>query len=318
LNIRSALAIGVACLVLLSVRPSLANDAAAGIAAGGIQFRKETNVSLEKESLSISRDKVMVSYTFKNNSRSAVTTQVAFPIPSFQYSPVYQNEPAFTNFSVEVNGRPVRFESEIKALVKGTDVTEVLRKHKIPVRDFDAAIARIDQLDEETRKALAVSGVIGLYGTQDPAWSVNMLYYWEQTFPANGLTRITHSYKPDRGSRYAYIYQSPIPLSALRGDDKPNGRTPCLNKSAEKWLQRQPASSSKPAMIFIDWVRYILITANTWQGPIKDFTLTVQPPFNSIVIPCTDEVDTPQLFEAHQKNYRPEKDLIVFFLSTRD
>src|SRR5713226_3227923 len=72
LNTRSALAIGIVCLPLLFVRPSFANDAAAGIAAGGIQLRKEINVSLEKENLYISRDKVTVSYIFKNNSRNAI------------------------------------------------------------------------------------------------------------------------------------------------------------------------------------------------------------------------------------------------------
>jgi len=312
---RSALAIGIVYLALLFVRPSFANDAAAAIAAGGIQFRKEMNVSLEKENLYISRDKVTVSYTFKNNSRGAATTQVAFPIPSFQYSPVYKNEPAFTNFSVEVNGRPVRFESEIKALVKGTDVTEVLQKHKIPIRDFEAAMVRIGQLDEETRNALAASGVIGLFGAHDPAWSVHMLYHWEQTFPANSLTRIKHSYKPDKGYRYVYFYQSSTPSSLLSGDSF--YRIPCLDKSAENWLQGQkPSSSDSTTTVFIEWVRYILITANTWQGPIKDFTLTVQSPSSGVVIPCTDEIDTPHHFKVHRKNYRPEKDLIVFFLYT--
>jgi Domain of unknown function (DUF4424) len=50
-----------------------ANDGAADVRASGIQFRKEESISVGKEDLYISGDKIEVAYIFKNNSDQDIT-----------------------------------------------------------------------------------------------------------------------------------------------------------------------------------------------------------------------------------------------------
>jgi len=61
----------------------LGNDSAASRAIGGIQLRREANISMEKERLTISEAKVTVEYEFLNQTDKNITTEVAFPIPPY-------------------------------------------------------------------------------------------------------------------------------------------------------------------------------------------------------------------------------------------
>ena len=46
--------------------PAFSNDGAASVAVGGIQLKREARISMEKERLTISREKVAVEYEFLN------------------------------------------------------------------------------------------------------------------------------------------------------------------------------------------------------------------------------------------------------------
>jgi hypothetical protein len=84
-----------ATLVLIGcpVAVALANDSAASTAAGGIQLRREANISMEKERLTISQDKVKVEYEFLNQTDNDITTEVAFPIPPYTNGVTDAGEP---------------------------------------------------------------------------------------------------------------------------------------------------------------------------------------------------------------------------------
>lgn len=64
--------------------PTLANDSAASVGVGGIQLTREARISMEKERLTIGRDKVTVEYEFLNQTSQDITTEVAFSGPALR------------------------------------------------------------------------------------------------------------------------------------------------------------------------------------------------------------------------------------------
>jgi len=61
----------------LSVYPACANDTAAELSIGGLQFSRTTAVTLENEALKISPDQVSVRYQFRNTTAAPVKLTVA-------------------------------------------------------------------------------------------------------------------------------------------------------------------------------------------------------------------------------------------------
>ncbi|HWR50522.1 MAG TPA: DUF4424 family protein, partial [Bryobacteraceae bacterium] len=49
---------------LLLLPPAFGNDSAASVGLGGVQLRREPRISMEKERLTISVDKITVEYEF--------------------------------------------------------------------------------------------------------------------------------------------------------------------------------------------------------------------------------------------------------------
>src|SRR3981189_1469446 len=58
-----------------------ANDSAAELSIGGLQFVRTNDIAMEREDLRISLDRVAVRYQFANTSGKPVTLTVAFPLP---------------------------------------------------------------------------------------------------------------------------------------------------------------------------------------------------------------------------------------------
>ena len=78
----------------------------------------------------ISQKHVVVDYDFRNDTDAAVTTEIAFPIPGYEAGPE-EADPAragFDDFKLFIGGKPYPFQTEIKAVVKGKDVSGLLRR----------------------------------------------------------------------------------------------------------------------------------------------------------------------------------------------
>ena len=97
----------------------IANDSTATLDSGGIVLQKSQDIVMEKEALFISQKKIKVKYIFRNTSSEAITTRVAFPLPSFPEEPERDMPIAIDaskpmQFSLKIAGKNKSFDTEIK------------------------------------------------------------------------------------------------------------------------------------------------------------------------------------------------------------
>jgi hypothetical protein len=323
---------GSAALALLVLTgfslPSLADDSAASIAAGGLVARRETRIVMAKEVLRISDKKVIVDYDFRNDSDQDVTTEVAFPIPPYENGTVLGPSPeeqSFQSFKLWIDGKSISYKSEATATVDGKDVTSILRANHIDIPTFghweDKTNAKgeevidtpdFSRLPTSTRDQLIKAGIFNDSGSR---WAVHLQYHWTQTFPAHSTVHIRHEYTPTVGwIALEGIGAEQVLLDAEKVPEEEARRKPrdpknwwdvtsfCLGPSLAKNLatsfhqqEINPSKEEGPGpRIPMHWVDFILTTANTWKQPIEDFTLIVERPapledWKSLISFCSPE-----------------------------
>jgi hypothetical protein len=103
--------------ILLCASLARANDSAVETSVGGLKLRKLHAVSMEKERLFVSSDKVIVEYEFLNKTKSPVSSEVAFPLPPFRYilDDLAGNRD-FGDFKAWVNDAPCRSRKKLEPL----------------------------------------------------------------------------------------------------------------------------------------------------------------------------------------------------------
>src|SRR3974390_1825434 len=107
-------------MMILGATHLRADDGAASIAAGGIVvMRHEPRITMAKEVLQISAKKVIVDYDFRNNSDQDITTEVAFPIPDYEFDLGRTgSQQGFDDFELSIDNVPAHYLVEARALVK--------------------------------------------------------------------------------------------------------------------------------------------------------------------------------------------------------
>jgi len=329
-------AVVLALVVFVQGVPLFGNDSAAEAAAGGIQLRKESRISMEKERLTISLKKVSVKYEFLNTTDQDIVTEVAFPMPPYEYvvTGTWYGAWNFTNFRVWVDGREIKYETEARAKLHNSDYTDLLQRvgvdiqtfgHldalELPIRD-DKDNWRNSQIAKLTQPVKADLTRLGLLDPKYalPTWTVFRTYFWSQRFPARKTVRVRHDYEPVIGFR-------PVSFGSIQSDLK----DACIDGSLQKKLRSMATqevkqeggeltSNSIDSINFESkWVRYVLTTANSWKTPIKDFELILERPQGSdqLISLCWDG-KVQRLDENHfvsrRVNFIPSHDLTVYFL----
>jgi hypothetical protein len=290
-------------IVLCAANPALADDSAASIAAGGLVPRRETRIVMAKEVLQISPARVVVDYDFRNDTDQDVTTEVAFPVPPYSYSPDGPGIPyaSFSDFHLFVDGKQAAFQIEAKATLSGKDVTAILQSDGIDIATFghlhepSGAESYYHTPDLERLPPMEQRRLIDL-GLFEPeksdqwgAWTVSLQYHWTQTFPAHSTIHIRHEYTPVDGSEL----MSPETLKNVLQHKEPTGDAETV-KYAREDVQRLEGLCPYPSFLngligqmgasgpgygqfaHPRWVDFILTSANTWKQPIEDFTLIVE------------------------------------------
>jgi hypothetical protein len=306
-----------ACLILslafgLSV---FANDSAVEVTPAGLQFMHMRDISMEKEDLFISLDRIEVSYVFRNNSPRAVATEIAFPVPDYTWAPFGYSVTDFHDFKVEVNGAPLAYATEARALAGGKECTDMLKEMNIPISNFGGFDLSkdhsfIDGLSPGERKRLTDAGALKSSGGPGavllPAWSVRMKYHWRQVFPPDAEVSVKHSYKP----YYGFAIQSENDADGLAARYKDG----CMGSDVAGTVRA--FSNLTQSGFHVAWVSYILTTGRNWKGPIKEFHLTVKKKNdNDRMSSCfsPEIARSGTVYDVHIRDFVPDRDIKVYF-----
>ncbi|WP_043357316.1 DUF4424 domain-containing protein [Methylobacterium sp. B1] len=302
--------------------PARANDSASELDAGGLVLRPEPGIVLASEDLSISLARIDVAYVFRNQVDEPRTVRIAFPLPpidgrllSFSALKLPQPERAnFVDFTVTVDGRPVEPELEERAFVGEREVTDLLRRHSLPLNPlrFTELEAAQKRIDKPTWAELLKAGLFpDAEGMTEGLWRSEAKFHWLQTFPAGKEVRIAHSYAPVSGYH---------PLATREPPDKAYRAAYCLDDATLNGLRRLGAKLSDPlslGYVGAYVVPYIVTTARNWAAPIGRFTLTVDKGSpEALVSFCRSGVRKigPTTFRWEARDYVPDQDLRVLFV----
>jgi hypothetical protein len=302
----------------LAAGPVQANDSTAQLAAGGLVLTRSDAIEMQSEDLYISREAVRVRYRFVNTSGRDTTVRVAFPMPDIGGPGFFGSDvsvpvdaPAnILGFTTLVDGRPVHTELEQKAMVGSADRTAWLTANRIPLAlHLDATDAAIARLSGAKRVEAARLGLIDEDG--QPVWVLRTTYHWLQPFAAGKPVTIEHRYTPSVGGTVMTGIGQPW--------DTDTARTYCVEPAIQRTLAR--SAKGEGARYSENWIDYILVTGGNWKKPIGEFWLVVDKGSPSTLVSFCGEGVTktgPTLFEMRKRNWRPEKDLSILFLTPYD
>jgi hypothetical protein len=324
-------------LTVLVALPLHADDGAASIAAGGlILMKREPRIAMAKEVLTISLSKVVVDYDFRNDSTDNITTEVAFPIPAFEFPSIGDNSSlkqlGFDDFQLWVNGQPAKFTIETRAFLDKKDVTAALAAMKIDIGTFghygnkaktagalNFYAADIEHLSAAQKSQLVQMKLISVPDSRaddwQALWRVEKKYHWTQDFPAHGTVHVRHQYTPVVGA--SNMIGDMSKYNAKSGEYSELASL-CPTPAMAQSLGKTDTQTDPTGLNFVD---FILTTANTWKTPIEDFTLNIERlagdyPVNDVSL-CWDgpvtKVDSNH-FSAHVSGLVPAKELRVGFI----
>lgn len=323
---------------LLLATPSFANDTAAQLTTGGLEFVSHGEIAMESEDLYISREEIRVTYVFRNDSDQDIDLLVAFPMPDIvpdHFSPTaFPTGPADNLFEFETtfNGQPVDATLNEYAYAAGVDRTDLVRELGLPIVSMsEEAVAAVDVLDAETTAQLLHLGMAipdiydvgeGMETHHWPNWTYRATYTWEATFPAGERVTVEHRYKPSVGGTTGVSF-----LSEPYEDYDPAAdyaRKYCTDdafiSAVRKTLKNPDESWSAPFME--NWISYILTTGGNWSGGgIEKFRLVVDKgDEDNLVSFCGSNIKKigPTTFEMVEENFWPERELDILILERHD
>jgi hypothetical protein len=285
--------------VMLVASPALANDTQAVEGAGGLRLAKNAALRMESEDLRLGRDEVRVAYVFRNLSPHDQTITVAFPLPALDMGDLSETPHSFhfngrdgdvVDFHLEVDGRPAAPKLDVHAInAAGRDITAALRAAGVPMvgarsdDEIERALGRLTAAQVKTLAAVDAVDADEWMPPNDvhhPKWRVRASYYWTQRFPAGGVVRIGHRYRPVLGAvpvRDLDLAKLPSELGGLgTWPDEKKGW--CLTRADLRPYARSGA--------VLAWLEYVLKTGANWAGPIGQFRLTIAAPPGGIASAC--------------------------------
>lgn len=299
-------------LALLLSFSALANDSSFGDANGSITLKYQPHISMDKESLFISEAEVRVNYLFTNTSSQDLIVPIAFPMPPMFFGSA--DHSSIDNFTLKVNGKTQPTQHRLVAqLADKTDITAELKQLGWGIEE----VAYFVESGEVPKGKPALPSQ-WLDEDQQIAFTLSDYFVWEQTFPAGQSVSISHSYTPSLSTGIPDTANSIINTYT---------ELACLDESAKQGIRKRNLivkQDGEDVEYGVEWshLSYILVTANNWQGAIKDFKLTIkksQP--TDLISLCFDgelkKID-PVTFEFQQKHFTPTQDLSILFIRKPD
>jgi len=310
---------------------ALANDGFAALGIGGVTLSKTDKIAIQNEVLDISCDNINVTYDFINESNQDENALIMFPLPPYPAEPAESNIVSHgqpSGFTIKVDGKPVNYDTEVRATLKGRDVTQELKSVGLTIEQiarfpFDPTLMNDHELmlPKAQIEALTKTGLF-----EDGLWDINVSYVWKQKFPAKAIVHIEHSYRP-------FIAEGTA--SGYSGQNKELSRTIhewgwkdifdfCPSEQQLHELDHLLANKENldgynqvPGAI----VEYILTTANSWKGEIRNFDLRIHTKAKDEIValcfPSKMKRVSDTLYEGHLQNFKPKTELSVYFGNAR-
>ena len=304
---------------------ALANDSMATLGAGGLEFMTTQDVEMASEDLFVSPAKVKVIYQFKNDTKTDQHALIAFPMPDitgdgdFTVAIPTEDPENIFGFATTFDGKPVAAELHQYAFAAGIDESAYLRKLGIPLAPFGTDTQKkINALSDADHQRLLQLGLVipmqydngnGEKTDFTPMWTLRSTYSWEADFPAGKTVTVIHSYKPSVGGTVAATFLAPPSDGEDRAADykkkycTDNDFVRTVRKSLKdpKDLYSAPYTES--------WLSYVWSTGANWNGPIKNFHLTIDKGNpDSLVSFCWDgkvSKTGPTTFEMNATDFSP-------------
>jgi hypothetical protein len=327
-----------AAAMLLIAAPAFANDTAAVLTTGGLEFVSHGEITMESEELFISKDEIRVTYVFRNDSAEDHDLLVAFPMPDIvpdHFSPVaFPMGPSdnLFEFQTTFDGMPVDATLHEYAYAAGVDRTKMLEKLGLPLVPISQeAIDAVDALDDATTAELLHLGLAipdefdageGWEKHHWPSWTYRAAYTWEATFPAGKRVTVEHRYKPSVGGTAGVSFLSePFEGYDPGADYK---RKYCTDDGFLSAVRKTLTSPEEPwsAPFTESWISYILTTGGNWAGGgIEKFRLVVDKGSeDNLVSFCGDGIKKigPATFEMVKEDFWPEQELEILILERHE
>jgi hypothetical protein len=323
-----------AALVLATLAgsgPVRANDSAAELSIGGLQFLRSNTIAIETEDLRISLDRVKVRYQFANTSDKPVTLTVAFPLPDIDLSEgetiaFPSTDPLnFVDFETKIDGAPAKFQLDQRATVGSKDVSGLLRQLKLPILPIGKSEIQIADLPEATRAKLADEGLLMPAGTNEKgrqqyaaAWVAKTSAVRQQTFPPDRKILVEHQYRPSVGASSDTILRWGLRNNkSLSPEVQRYRKQYCITDAFLADLDKRAGKGQlNGSMIQERRISYVLKTGANWAGPIRSFKLVIDSGDDRLVSFCTGRLKpiSPNALEFSADNFTPDEDLKILIV----
>ncbi len=316
--------------------PARANDSAAELSIGGLQFVRTNDVAMESENLRIALDRVSVRYQFANVTAKPVTLTVAFPLPDIDLSEAENialpsNDPInFVDFETKVDSSPAPLTVDQRAMVGNRDVSALLRQIKLPLLPIGSREIRVNDLPEATRARLVDDGLLIPAGMSDngrqqyaPGWVVKTSAVRQQVFPPTRTVLVEHQYRPSVGSSPDTILRSSLRRSGALAQEVARYRKEyCVQDTFLAELDKRAGSNqTNSAKLQERRISYVLKTGANWAGPIRSFKLTIDPGGSDRLVSfCPGRLKASpaagNMLEYTASDFKPDADLKILVIGT--
>lgn len=324
-----------AALLVATGWPARANDSAAELSIGGLQFVRTNDVAMESEDLRIALDRISVRYQFANVTTKPITLTVAFPLPDIDLSEAENialpsKDPInFVDFETKVDGSPAPLTIDQRAMAGNKDVSALLRELKLPLLPIGDREIRVADLPAATRTRLVDDGLLLPAGMSDngrqqyaPGWIIKTSAVRQQVFPPTTTVTVEHQYRPSVGSSPDTILRSSLRRSSALSQEVARYRKEyCVQDAFLAELDKRAGSSqANTAKLQERRISYVLKTGANWAGPIRSFKLTIDPGgSNRLVSFCPGRLKAPSTGSALEytaSDFKPDADLKILVIGT--
>ncbi|WP_441519144.1 DUF4424 domain-containing protein [Bradyrhizobium sp. 2TAF24] len=322
----------IAALQLAVSTIAQANDSAAELSIGGLQFVRSNDIAMESEELRIALDRVSVRYQFANTTGKPVTLTVAFPLPDIDLSEadniaLPSSDPInFVDFETRIDGTPTPLTIDQRAVIGDKDVSALLHQFKLPLLPIGTREIRVADLPAATRTRLIDEGLLMPAGTSDngrqqyaPGWVTKTSAVRQQAFPPGRKVLVEHEYRPSVGASSDTILRWILRHStALSSEVERYRRDYCITDAFLAELDKRAGTGqANTAMLRERRVSYVLKTGANWAGPIKAFRLTIDPGGSDRLVsfcPGKLKAATTNPLEYTASDFKPETDLRILII----